>query len=1586
MSRQLIFSTVGAVVGWFAGGPAGSARGAQIGWLAGSTIASLTEPAQEVQGSRVGDLSVDASTYGATVPYVFGAARVAGNVIWASAKRETAHTRDVGGGGGKGGGGGATQTDYTYDMDIMFMLTSNEINNVSRVWWDGKLVWTTGAATPTDRWARMTVYTGGPDQLPDPTYEAAVGTANAPAYRGRGMVFIQGLQLPNATIPNLTFEVNAGQTAVVGETDNFMLSGTSGQKLLAVSNNNVVASTNEGGSSRFAVFNWEHNQIFRLHNTLPIIYQNDKRNLNPLLQSRYCPDADWGAARSMTCAADGGQISIHGYVGGVHKVFHYDTGYPTAEADMYYTILPNLPTSTTRVPIARLPGYGNIYVGLSGSDYNVSGNDYLVAYDTFSKGAGVVSWDYDFGGAGGITAVACYQSDYAGNTEVLAVAQGSNIKTFRHYFGWPVPGDFVYHLDVTLTISNAMTDIDAAAKPYWLAYSYDGTKLYGYWGGYVRVWNTTTGAVLYTYHFTDTAIFSTDCYSTADVFRVNPSSVYLTALATAGGSAATHDILVYDCDTGLLVTTIPSSKYSHDYNGGSPYPILNVHTGMLNGGVTSPNDVPQVPTAYTNCHATIGDDGVGWDATAQINGVSAYSCYNPVTDEVWALEDDAPYRIFRYRRADGALVGYYATDGQIRNTGWYYDGGNFEYNAVHNVITCSIGAYDPSPGVGWTRMFCYVFDATTGAFLRRFADLTLDDILDGQYATDPTTGYLWFSYNYLGHGFRVFNPATGAHVADHAVGSLPPSTTVYHPKFVGTDLIVFNGYKTLCVYTVSTGALQSYSMPEECYSFNYIAHTDSLWMHCMPNGPYDYPEGNVTAISQVGTTLTCTHTSTGAIPLQNNSYVKLNLGRTAGPRWRGTFSEYVGPVTVIDSTHFSVDIPSLEGTLDGSGYFQGGSMYVRQFHMSTRTLDSAILQTNSTGFGGGVMDRCFAWSEAIQKIVFSIVSFGGSYVTSAVTFDPATLAIESQAQYFSNYGTSITLSATGETWIVEGSTDLGRISWATSAGAPALLTVAEVVTALCVRAGMSPSEFDVSGIAGITRPVRGMAITQVDSTRASLEMLMASYFFGAVLRDKLYFVARGGSAVAALEYLDYIGDDPMVLERRSTTELPSQISLTYVSKEKDYSSMAQLSDALVTEQVSTANMQAPLVMNADEAKIVAEVMLTDAISSAIGTQLTIDISRTKLEPTDIVTASDANGNLFRFRITRREEIDGAIKLTLVRDDPTGLAQSGVTSATTGGQTEITVVVDTSFLILDLPLLRDADNSPGLYVALKAASPGSSWVQGEVYHSLNNTSFSSDVAIASQATMGLTTTALGAWSGGEVFDTTTSVTVDIGGGSLSSATYDQIVNDSTLNAAVIGNELVQYRTATLTGPGVYVLSGFLRGRRGTEAAAAAGTASGSRFLVLSGAGQRFLSLSNADLGAVRYYRAASVGQFVGDLTSTSIVPSGETLRPFSGVDPRANRDSTDTVITWKRRTRMATRLVGSLPISAPLGEASEAYEVEIWNSAFTVLKRTITSSTPSVTYTLAQQTADFGAGQTTLYVRIYQMSAAVGRGHVLQSTL
>ena len=93
-----------------------------------------------------------------------------------------------------------------------------------------------------------------------------------------------------------------------------------------------------------------------------------------------------------------------------------------------------------------------------------------------------------------------------------------------------------------------------------------------------------------------------------------------------------------------------------------------------------------------------------------------------------------------------------------------------------------------------------------------------------------------------------------------------------------------------------------------------------------------------------------------------------------------------------------------------------------------------------------------------------------------------------------------------------------------------------------------------------------------------------------------------------------------------------------------------------------------------------------------------------------------------------------------------------------------------------------------------------------------------------------------------------------------------------------------------------------------------------------------------------------------------------------------------MIAWTRRSR-SLAADSWTAAAVPLGEESEAYEVEILDGI--AVLRTLAASTTSVTYTAAQQLADFGAllgPGDTLDLRIFQLSALVGRGAPATVTL
>lgn len=196
----LVLTTIGSIVG----GPIGGAIGAIIG----QGIDQRLLAPKGRQGPRLGDLTVQTSTYGSQIPKLFGTLRVAGTVIWATDLKET---RDS-----SGGGKGRPKTiDYSYSASFAVALSGRAIGAVHRIWADGKLL--RGAA---DDWksdlGAFRVYLGSEAQPVDPLVASAEGAGGTPAYRGTAYALFEDLQLADFgnRIPSLTFEVEADAAAV----------------------------------------------------------------------------------------------------------------------------------------------------------------------------------------------------------------------------------------------------------------------------------------------------------------------------------------------------------------------------------------------------------------------------------------------------------------------------------------------------------------------------------------------------------------------------------------------------------------------------------------------------------------------------------------------------------------------------------------------------------------------------------------------------------------------------------------------------------------------------------------------------------------------------------------------------------------------------------------------------------------------------------------------------------------------------------------------------------------------------------------------------------------------------------------------------------------------------------------------------------------------------------------------------------------------------------------------------------------------------------------------------------------------------
>lgn len=548
-------------------------------------------------------------------------------------------------------------------------------------------------------------------------------------------------------------------------------------------------------------------------------------------------------------------------------------------------------------------------------------------------------------------------------------------------------------------------------------------------------------------------------------------------------------------------------------------------------------------------------------------------------------------------------------------------------------------------------------------------------------------------------------------------------------------------------------------------------------------------------------------------------------------------------------------------------------------------------------------------------------------------------------------------------------------------------TLRNVVETLCARAGMPSASIDASALDAITKPVRAFTLAQVGSTRAALEQLASAYFFEAYTTDKLYFVPRAGGVADAIDAddlaagVDQAQDETLPTTVGSEAEIMAQVSLSYSNVDADYTIATEHSDRLLSGQISTGAVQVALAFTAAEAKGIADAMVVDGYASRVTGRLAVPLEYSALVPTDVVSVPDADGNVYRVRLVRRTDSGPLLDFEWVLDDPSAIESAGITSTDYTPTVGVALPGDTQLKLIDAPLLRDEDNTLGHYVA--ASSSGTTWPGASVNRSSDDVEFAEAARVSERAILGTATTALAAWTGGRVFDEVNTVTVDIIGGTLASSTRTAMLDDLSINAMMVGSELIRFRTATLGDPGVYTLSGLLRGQKGTEWAGATHTI-GEQVVLMRTAGLRHVPIDVPSVGLVRYYKGVTLGRTLASATSQAFTSNGVILKPLAPVDLRKSVGSTAAIsVTWKRRTRLSSTFTGPAGAQVPLGEAAESYSVDVVVAS--VVVRTFTASSASIAYTAPMQTADGVSGATAIRFDVYQVSATVGRGYVASLT-
>jgi hypothetical protein len=537
------------------------------------------------------------------------------------------------------------------------------------------------------------------------------------------------------------------------------------------------------------------------------------------------------------------------------------------------------------------------------------------------------------------------------------------------------------------------------------------------------------------------------------------------------------------------------------------------------------------------------------------------------------------------------------------------------------------------------------------------------------------------------------------------------------------------------------------------------------------------------------------------------------------------------------------------------------------------------------------------------------------------------------------------------------------------------ITLASMVANQSDRVGFDASQYDVSQL---TQLVHGAYIDSQRAARDNIAEWQQTYFFdGAEVDGKIVFVPRGGAPTITIDDDDLAtfgqGETPppqVGIVRVAQADLPQQVTVNYVAPDQDYQTGTQLA------QRQTVNLQNPnkvtldlkIALSDPDALAVAYKQLYSAYVERQKSTTSVPRKYAQVVPTDVVAIK---GNAIAVRQTSWT-LAGAIKMDGVpsyaqvvqQQAPTAVPPLGFTSSPPVPAMLAATLADP----LDLPLIADVDRPDGYYLAMAGKAgqwPGAAWMQSNDGGANYAQDFSETVA----QVIGTASTALGPFAAGNVFDESNSVTVvATTGGTLASATELSVLNGA--NECVIGSEVLQFKNATLTAPNTYLLTGFLRGRMGTE------WAIGSH-----GIGERFAMLPAprvaspySDIGLNRLYKPVTFGATLASVPAQPFVNTGVALKPYAPVQLGGGVNAAgDVTLVWLRRTRVGGAWLSFVDV--PLSEASEAYVVQIWNAAYTQVAVIMIVTAPTATYFAANQVTNFGATQQTIFFTVNQLGSA-----------
>lgn len=476
----------------------------------------------------------------------------------------------------------------------------------------------------------------------------------------------------------------------------------------------------------------------------------------------------------------------------------------------------------------------------------------------------------------------------------------------------------------------------------------------------------------------------------------------------------------------------------------------------------------------------------------------------------------------------------------------------------------------------------------------------------------------------------------------------------------------------------------------------------------------------------------------------------------------------------------------------------------------------------------------------------------------------------------------------------------------TKRGANGVVLLRDLIAAICERAGLEPSMYDVSEI-DPTQEVNGLTLVNTYPAYTALQALSAIFFFAPSYYDGVvHFVPGGGNSVATITEADMIDDDADIeeTERDDSIAVARVMHLLYYDVEGGLATDKQTSERAGDRRAQgEQSMSSAVVMRSTQAARAVAVNHKVSIEELRGSvKFSLPDSWLGLVPASVVIVQ-WNGQSHRMRITKVEVFDGYQQYEMYHD-----RQSSYTSEVEGipaaPQTPppSNVIGPTLIEALDIHILRDADDAAGLlfYIAISGTEPA--WNGAEVEVSMDGgLNYINSVTSTVDVPMGQLTAVLGNHPQAfPDFVNTLAVEVFTPYAEFDPADMTGLLNQQ--NLAIVGDEIIQFGDADEVTEDNWEFRTLLRGRKGTTPQE---HAIGTRFVLLERSALGTVPASVADVGRTWTFRATSFGETEDTATIISMTYTGRSQIEREPAYLQARLDGTDAIVSWQGVGRLGS---------------------------------------------------------------------------------